>query len=75
MKNSLSSSLFDTAIYKELAKDLNERGDKMNQLEEKSSKLKNMSENYRKSTAAFARKYTLEQKTKKDKEKDLCVLF
>ena len=75
LKNSLSSSLFDTAIYKELAKDLNERGDKMNQLEEKSSKLKNSPEIYRKSAAAFARKYTLEQKTKKDKEKDLCVLF
>lgn len=75
MKNSASSSLFDTAIFKELAKDLNERGDKMNQIEEKSNQLKNSSETYRKSAAAFARKYTLEQNKKKGKEKDLCILF
>ena len=75
MKNSASSSLFDTAIFKELAKDLNERGDKMNQIEEKSNQLKNSSEAYRKSAAAFARKYTLEQNKKKGKEKDLCILF
>ena len=75
MKNSLSSSLFDAAIFKELANDLNERGDKMNQIEEKSNQLKNTSEIYRKSAAAFARKYTLEQKKKKEKEKDLCILF
>ena len=75
MKSSTSSSLFDTAIFKELAKDLNERGDKINQIEEKSNQLKNTSETYRKSAAAFARKYTLEQKKKKEKEKDLCISF
>ena len=75
LKTSVSSSMFDTAIFKELAKDLNERGDKMSQIEEKSNKLKNTSENYRNSAAAFARKYTMEQKRKKEKEKDLCIIF
>ena len=75
MKINASTSLFDTKIFKELANDLNERGDKINQIEEKSNQLKNTSEMYRKSAHAFARKYTLDQKKKKGKDKDLCIVF